>query len=84
MSAAIEAIILRKLENGPLYAKTFHHAKPVVDRLVRQGRICRVAPDGSRMKNMIALTELPRAVIGRNNPTGQVAREETTERTSHD
>lgn len=74
MSAAIEALILRKLANGPLYARTFHTVKPVVDRLVKQGRVLRVAPVGGKAKNML---ELPRAVIGRNNPTGQVAREET-------
>ena len=57
MSKAIEDFILSKLAKGPLYANTFRHAKPVVERLVRQGRIRRIAPEGKSMNNMLALTE---------------------------
>lgn len=46
---------LRKLAKGPVYARTFHLAKPVVNRLVAAGKVRRIAPAGSRTKNMIEL-----------------------------
>lgn len=55
MTQAIEQLILRKLAKGPVYARTFHLAKPVVNRLVAAGKVRRVAPAGSRIKNMIEL-----------------------------
>lgn len=60
MTAAIEQLILRRLAKGPVYARTFHLAKPVVNRLVAQGKVRRIASDGSRIKNMIALVETDR------------------------
>lgn len=61
MSAAIEQLILRKLAAGPCWARSFHTAKPVVDRLVARGLVRRVAPEGKRQKNMLALVETPDA-----------------------
>jgi hypothetical protein len=58
MSAAIEQLILRKLAAGPCWARSFHTAKPVVDRLVARGLVRRVAPEGKRQKNMLALVEV--------------------------
>lgn len=58
MSAAIEKLILRKLANGPQWARSFHTVKPVVERLVARGTIKRVAPQGKRQKNMLALKEV--------------------------
>lgn len=53
----IDALILRKLANGPLYARTFHAAKPVVERLIRLGKVERCAPPGGRGKNMVRLAQ---------------------------
>lgn len=52
---AIEKMIIAKLKRGPLYARTFHLAKPVVNRLVARGIVKRIAPPGSKSKNMLAL-----------------------------
>lgn len=54
---SIEDMILRKLRNGPAWAKSFHHAKPVVKRMVDRGVLIRVAPVGGTQKNMIAIKE---------------------------
>ena len=58
MSAAIERFILRKLAKGPQWARSFHTAKPVVDRLVARGLVRRVAPEGKKQRNMLELVEV--------------------------
>jgi len=58
MSEAIEHLILRKLAKGPQWARSFHAAKPVVDRLVARGLVRRVAPEGKKQRNMLELVEL--------------------------
>lgn len=52
---SIDALVLRKLANGPLYARSFHTVKPVVARLIAAGKVERCAPEGSHMKNMLRL-----------------------------
>ena len=59
MSAAIESLILRKLANGPQWARSFHTVKPVVDRLVARGLVRRIAPEGKMQRNMLELVEKP-------------------------
>ena len=56
MNKVIEQMILRKLERGPMWANSFRHAKPVVESLVKRGVIVRIAPVGSKSKNMLALS----------------------------
>lgn len=51
----IDDLVLKKLANGPLYARSFHTVKPVVARLIAAGKIRRIAPPGSKSKNMLEL-----------------------------
>jgi hypothetical protein len=56
---ATEALILKKLANGPLYIRSFQRVKPVLDRMIERGAVRRVAPDGMRARNMVALPDGP-------------------------
>ena len=51
----IERLIMDKLRKGPVYARSFHAAKPVVQALIKRGLIRRVAPPGGRGKNMLEI-----------------------------
>lgn len=53
----IDQLVLKKLANGPLYARTFHAVKPIVARLIARGKIIRVAPPGGKARNMLALAQ---------------------------
>ena len=53
----IEELIIRKLRNGPVWAKSLSPAKAVVDRMVERGILIRVAPVGGKGKNMIELVK---------------------------
>lgn len=54
MSAA-EAMIIARLANGPLYVRSFQRVKPLLDRMIERGTLRRVAPLGSRARNMVEL-----------------------------
>ena len=43
---AIEAMVIKRLANGPRHGKIFVHCKPVVARMVAQGKIERVNVGG--------------------------------------
>ena len=53
----IELLALRKLRKGPVWAQSLKGIKPVLARLLDQGLVCRVKPEGGRSANMFALTD---------------------------
>jgi len=57
MTMTIDGFVLKRLAKGPVYARSFHAVKPVVERLIAAGKIERCAPEGGRMKNMLRLKE---------------------------
>lgn len=48
--------IARDLRDGPAWARSYQDAKRVIDQMVADGEVARVAPEGGRACNMIALT----------------------------
>jgi len=49
-------IILRRLENGPLYIRSFQRVKTTLDRLIADGQIERCYPPGGHARNMVRIT----------------------------
>lgn len=54
---AIERQILRKLAGGPVWARSLHDAKAVVQGLIGRGYVARCKPPGGRGANMLELTD---------------------------
>lgn len=52
-----DAIILKRLNARPLWAKTLWRVKPRVEALVRAGLVERIVPPGGRHRNMLAITD---------------------------
>ena len=59
----IELIIAKKLAAGPAWKRSFHAAKPAVDRMISRGDIEAVESPGGAARNMIALTDQGRAAL---------------------
>lgn len=56
MIMRVDAIILKRLNAKPLWAKTLWRAKPRVEALVQAGLVERITPPGGRQRNMLAIT----------------------------
>ncbi len=54
---ATEAMILARLADGPIYMRSLQRVKPIVDRMIERGDLCRVRPAGGRGRNMVALPQ---------------------------
>lgn len=62
---ALYLSIMRKLARGPAWARSFQQVKPLVQALVNSGYVERCAPEGSRTRNMIQLTEKGERVLAK-------------------
>lgn len=66
MSAAVRTLILQKLGRGPKYARSFHAAKPVLDKLITEGLVERCYPEGGSARNMVQLSAKGESYVRQN------------------
>lgn len=57
MMGQLDLTILRKLRKAPMWSQSLRSAKPVVTRLINAGYAKRVAPEGGKTRNMVAITD---------------------------
>lgn len=59
-----EGRILERLKAGPMYLRTFHKNRAVLDRIIAKGLAEQVAPIGGKARNMVKLTSAGRDMLG--------------------
>lgn len=52
----VRQMIARKLRDGPAWARSYQAAKRMLDVMVEDGEIERIAPEGQTFRNMVVLT----------------------------
>lgn len=55
--ADFRPMIAERLRDGARWATSFHRIRVHLDRMIQDGEIERVKPDGGMARNMVALTE---------------------------
>lgn len=56
MSVSPPQMIAKGLRDGRRWVRSFHMFKATLDRMVEDGEVHRVAPEGGRARNMVELT----------------------------
>lgn len=65
---AIEALVLAKARDGPVFMRSFQAATPVMRSLVVRGWLEPVAPPGGRLRNCVELTARGRQALAEAQP----------------